>query len=174
MKETNKSSTNNTNNEPHKDSLPSGQHARQRKDEVNLAATGLAHQLPKEGQNKKDSKGLNRQHDGMTTSVEIPSTTEPVVTCSAKSQVEFKRAVNKLSIQYKSSMYHPSVPKLDRLYDGGDWSESSEDNDDLVWRAMWSQLPPWIRNPKIWDEEPETVWNPHQNPVVDLRSSRRP
>ena len=46
----------------HEDSLPAGQRERQRKDEVNIAAKGLTHHPPKDGQNKKDSpitRGIN-------------------------------------------------------------------------------------------------------------------
>ena len=123
------------------------------------------HTIPKRRDKiKKDSKGLKRHHDGITTSVESHPATEPAVTCSAKSQEEFKRAIDKLGIEYKI-VYHPSVPKSNRLYDGGDWPDSSDGNDP-VWRAMWPQLPPWIRNPENWEEEPEAGWNPNQVPVV--------
>ena len=66
-------------------------------------------------------------------------------------------------------MYHLSVPKRDRVYDCGDWSDSSDDDDDPVW-PMWPQLPPWIRNPKNWEEDPEAVWSPNRIPVVDLEA----
>ena len=39
--------------QPHEDSLPSGQCEQQRNDEVNFAAKGLAHNPPKDRQNKK-------------------------------------------------------------------------------------------------------------------------
>ena len=35
---------------------------------------------------------------------------------------------------------------------------------------MWPQLPRGIRNPKHWEDEPETVCNPHGVPVIDLRA----
>ena len=143
--------------QPHKDSLPSGQYERQRKDEVNFAAKGLAHHPPKDGQNKKDSphkvltsnirekhshgqhhseddkptnnweEVLNRHHGGVATSVEGPSTAEPAVTMSAKAQDDFKRAINTLGVKYKF-LYHPGVPKRDRIYKGNDWSELSDDD----------------------------------------------
>ena len=66
-------------------------------------------------------------------------------------------------------MYYPNVPKRGRIYEGGDWSESFDDDDDRVWRNMLPQLHPWIRNPEGWEGEPEVVWNPHRVPVVDLK-----
>ena len=101
------------------------------------------------------------------TSVESPPMTEPAVTLSAKSQEEFKRAVNTLGVKY-NIMYHPDVPKRGRIYEGDDWSELSGDNDNPVRRAMWPQLHPWIRNQRGWQGEPEAVWNPHWVPVVGL------
>ena len=70
--------------------------------------------------------------------------------------MEFKRAVGQLGINYEI-IYHPSLPKRDRLYDGSSWSDSPDSEDDPVWRAMWPQLPPWIRNPENPEGEPEAV-----------------
>ena len=50
-------------------------------------------------------------------------------------QEDFKRAINTLGVKYKI-LYYPDLPKRDRIYEGGDWSESSNDDDDLVWRSM--------------------------------------
>ena len=75
---------------------------------------------------------------------------------SAKAQEDFKRAFDMLGVKYEI-LYHPDVPKRDRIYEGDYWSESSDDNNDPVWRSMLSQLPPWIRNSEGSDGEPEAV-----------------
>ena len=94
----------------------------------------------------------------MTASVEGPPTTEPVVTLSAKAREGFKRAVGALRVK----LYHPNVPKHDR-------SESSDNDNDPVWRSMLFQLSPWICNPKGSNGDPEAVWNPLRVPVVNLK-----
>ena len=46
----------------------------------------------------------------------------------------------------------PDFPVRERTYEGDKWSsESSNDDDDPMWRVMWPQLPPWMRNPANWE-----------------------
>ena len=54
--------------------------------------------------------------------------------------------------------------------DVGGWNESPDDNNDPMWQAMWPQLPPGVRNPENWEDQLETVCNPHGVPVIDLRA----
>ena len=66
-------------------------------------------------------------------------------------------------------MYYPNVPKRGRIYEGGDWSESFDDDDNPVWRGILPQLPPGIRNLDVSNGESEVVWNARRCPVVDLK-----
>ena len=49
-------------------------------------------------------------------------------------------------------------------------NDPSSNDDDPVWHALRAQLPPWMRNPKNPEKEPEAVWNAHCSPVVDLKA----
>ena len=73
-----------------------------------------------------------------------------------------------LGAKYKI-LYHPEVPKRGRIYEGDNWSESSDNNDDPVWCSMLPQMPPWIRNSKRSDEELEAVCNPWRVLFLDLK-----
>ena len=115
--------------QPHEGSLSTSQQTRLRKEEVNLTPTGRAHQPPMEEQNKNNSEGLKRHQEGRKKQSYDGA---PPITCSAKSQEEFKRAVDTLGIKYEI-VYDPRVAKEERLYDGGGWDELSEDADDPTW-----------------------------------------
>ena len=53
--------------------------------------------------------------------------------------------------------------------DEEEWSSEPSDDDDPVWRALYDQLPPWMRNPENPEGELEAVWNAHRSPVVKMK-----
>ena len=79
-------------------------------------------------------EGLNKYHDGAATSAEDSPTAEPAAAMSAKAQEDLKRAISTVGVKYEIR-YHTDMPKRDRIYEGDDWCESS-DNDNPVWRSM--------------------------------------
>ena len=86
---------------------------------------------------------------------------------SAKAQEDLKRAIHTLGMKYEIR-YHPDMSKRSKVYEGDDWSESSDDDDSPVWRSILPQLSPWIRNLGGSDGVSEEVSNAQCCSVVDL------
>ena len=55
--------------------------------------------------------------------------------------------------EFAHNSYQPDGPVRGRIYkvDEDEWSSESFDDDDPVWRALYDQLPPWMRNPANWE-----------------------